>query len=50
MATKIRYKTELDNITKYSVQVNKDVVPRDTLSILVRTDTTPVIGRVSGHA
>ncbi|KAJ7750841.1 hypothetical protein B0H16DRAFT_1887704 [Mycena metata] len=41
MTTKIRYRTEMDYITKFSVRVNKDTVPRDTLSTLTRTDTIP---------
>ncbi|KAJ7180857.1 Endonuclease/exonuclease/phosphatase, partial [Mycena filopes] len=44
MATKIRYRNELDNITSFTVRVNKDHKPRDTLSFLQRTDTTPPIG------
>ncbi|KAJ7172885.1 Endonuclease/exonuclease/phosphatase, partial [Mycena crocata] len=43
MSTKVRYKVELDTITKFSVRVNKDVTPRDTISILRRTDVTPEI-------
>ncbi|KAJ7151846.1 Endonuclease/exonuclease/phosphatase, partial [Mycena crocata] len=43
MTTKIRYKTELDTITKFSVRVNKDVTPRDTMDILRRTDVYPEV-------
>ncbi|KAJ7167390.1 Endonuclease/exonuclease/phosphatase [Mycena crocata] len=44
MTTKIRYRNELDQITKFSVRVHKDTTPRDTMSYLQRTDVTPPVG------
>ncbi|KAJ7102025.1 Endonuclease/exonuclease/phosphatase, partial [Mycena epipterygia] len=42
--THIRCHTDLDRITKFTVQMSKDRKPRDTLSFLQRTDTTPARG------
>ncbi|KAJ7102971.1 Endonuclease/exonuclease/phosphatase, partial [Mycena crocata] len=42
LSTKIRYRNEMDNITKFSVRVHKDRKPRDTLTVLRRTDTYPI--------
>ncbi|KAJ7714015.1 Endonuclease/exonuclease/phosphatase, partial [Mycena metata] len=41
MATKIRYRNELDSITKFTVSVHKDKKSRDTMNVLRRTDVTP---------
>ncbi|KAJ6459832.1 hypothetical protein DFH09DRAFT_1115019 [Mycena vulgaris] len=39
--TKVRFCTETDSITKFSVRMSKDTKPRDTMYVLRRTDTTP---------
>ncbi|KAJ7171783.1 Endonuclease/exonuclease/phosphatase, partial [Mycena crocata] len=40
--TRIRYRNELDSITKFSVSVHKDEKPRDTTFVLRRTDTARI--------
>ncbi|KAJ6449443.1 Endonuclease/exonuclease/phosphatase, partial [Mycena vitilis] len=42
--TRIRCYTELDRITKFTVNMSKDRKPRDTIDFLQRTDTTPARG------
>ncbi|CAK5272653.1 unnamed protein product, partial [Mycena citricolor] len=39
--TRARCFTELDHITKFTVAMSKDKTPRDTITLLRRTDTTP---------
>ncbi|KAJ6545700.1 hypothetical protein B0H19DRAFT_1267083 [Mycena capillaripes] len=41
LETRVRGITELNHITKYAVNISKEVKPRDTLSCLRRTDITP---------